>query len=167
MATHDLRVSQPQRPLWRRTLGRTDVLAGLLFLTVAIVGLWVSREYSIGTALRMSTGYVPRLLLWVLLVLGGAILVSGIRTVESESEPEPSTNSRAIILVPAALVAFALTLEQFGLLAACAILIGIGSLASRGLRMREIVGAIVLLTFLTWAIFVWALGLTIRVWPEW
>jgi hypothetical protein len=167
MATQDLRAPPSHKPLWPRVLTRTDVLAGLLFMAVAIVGLWASRDYPIGTALRMSTGYVPRLLLWALLLLGGAILVSGIRASEETSKPEPGGNWRAIVLVPAALVAFALGLERFGLLVACALLVGIGSLAGRGLRPREVVGAGLLLTFLTWAIFVWALGLTIRVWPEW
>ena len=51
-------------------LARKDVLAGLLFMGVAAFGLWISRDYPIGTALRMGTGYVPRLLCWILLGLG-------------------------------------------------------------------------------------------------
>jgi putative tricarboxylic transport membrane protein len=168
MATGNLRAPSSSDPHWRRWLARTDVLAGLLFMAVAVVGLWVSRDYPIGTALRMSTGYVPRLLLWVLLLLGGAILVAGLRSSEADHDThaEAGVGWRAVVLVPAALVAFAVTLERFGLIVACAVLIGIGSLAGRGLRLREIVGAVVLLTFMTWAIFVWALGLPIRVWPE-
>ncbi len=46
-------------PFWR-ALARKDVLAGLLFIVVAVLGLWISRDYPIGTALRMGTGYVPR-----------------------------------------------------------------------------------------------------------
>ena len=38
-----------------------------LFMAVAVFGLWLSRDYPIGTALRMGTGYVPRLLCWILL----------------------------------------------------------------------------------------------------
>jgi putative tricarboxylic transport membrane protein len=167
MAVHELRAPQTNKPLWWRLLTRRDVLAGLLFMTVALVGLWVSRDYPIGTALRMSTGYVPRLLLWALLLLGGAILVSGIRVADAGSDLEPGRAWRPIILVPAALVAFALGLDGFGLVVACALLVGIGSLANRDLRLVDVIGAGLLLTFMTWAIFVWALGLTIRVWPEW
>ena len=43
-----------------QVLARTDVLAGLLFIGLALLGLWLSRDYPIGTALRMGTGYVPR-----------------------------------------------------------------------------------------------------------
>ena len=61
-------------------LARKDVLAGLMFVGVALLGLWLSRNYPIGTALRMGTGYVPRLLCWILLGLGVVIvLVQGLR----------------------------------------------------------------------------------------
>jgi putative tricarboxylic transport membrane protein len=166
MAVHDARAHRPQAPVWSRLLRHCDVWSGLLFMAVAAVGLWVSRDYAVGTAFRMSTGYVPRLLLWILLVLGAAVLVSGIRSTDREGELEPGGSWRAVILVPTALVAFALSLQRFGLLVACAFLIGIASLAIRGLRPREAVAAGLLLTFLTWGIFVRALGLTIPVWPE-
>jgi putative tricarboxylic transport membrane protein len=93
--------------------------------------------------------------------------VSGIRAADADSELEPGGTWRPIILVPAALVAFALGLERFGLVVACALLVGVGSLANRDLRPADVIAAGLVLTFLTWAIFVWALGLTIRVWPEW
>ena len=48
-------------------------------MAIAVLGLWLSRDYPIGTALRMGTGYVPRLLCWVLLALGACVLVQGLR----------------------------------------------------------------------------------------
>jgi hypothetical protein len=62
-----------------QVLARTDVLAGLLFMSLALLGLWLSRDYPIGSALRMGTGYVPRLLCWILFGLGAIILVQGLR----------------------------------------------------------------------------------------
>ena len=55
------------------------MLSGLLFIAIAAFGLWVSRNYPVGTALRMGTGYVPRLLCWLLLGLGVVVLVQGLR----------------------------------------------------------------------------------------
>src|SRR5436305_12446996 len=60
-------------------LARKDVLAGLLFVAVALLGLRLSRDYPIGTALRMGTGYVPRLLCWILVALGVVVLVQRLR----------------------------------------------------------------------------------------
>ena len=70
--------SNLRAPFWRM-LARKDVLAGLLFIAVAVLGLWISRDYPIGTALRMGTGYVPRLLCWLLFGLGVIVLVQGLR----------------------------------------------------------------------------------------
>jgi hypothetical protein len=151
---------------WWRLVQRKDVLAGLLFMAIAIVGLWVSRNYPVGTALRMSTGYVPRLLCWVLLLLGAVVVASGLR-VAADDGAGWSGLPRATLLVPAALVAFALTIERYGFVVASGLLLGVGSLAIKGLRPAEAIASAVGLVILTWAIFVKALGLTIRVWPEW
>jgi putative tricarboxylic transport membrane protein len=166
MATHNLR-SPPSRRSFIGMVARKDVLAGLMFMAIAALGLWVSRNYPIGTALRMSTGYVPRLLCWVLLLLGGAVLISGIRNAEAERQREKDVRWRPLILIPAALVAFALSIERLGIVVAGALLIGISGLASRDLRIIEVGLAGIVLILATWAIFVWGLGLTIPVWPEW
>src|SRR5262245_64287531 len=90
-------------------LVRRDVLAGLMFVGVALFGLWLSRDYPIGTALRMGTGYVPRLLCWILLGLGAVVLVQGLRAALAseasgqrgnsivrapDTRPEPGSSAR-------------------------------------------------------------------------
>jgi putative tricarboxylic transport membrane protein len=155
-----------------RVLARKDVLAGLMFIAVAAFGLWLSRNYPIGTALRMGTGYVPRLLCWVLMGLGAVVLVQGLRA----REPAPDTNAPpatgrfaalgAIAVVAASLVAFGLSIERLGLVAAILLLVGIGSLAARGIKPWEVAAAALGLILLAWAIFIQGLGLTIPVWPD-
>jgi putative tricarboxylic transport membrane protein len=147
-------------------LARTDVLAGLLLMAVAALGLWVSRDYPVGTALRMNTGYVPRLLCWILLGLGALVLAQGLRTPSPPLRPTPAA-WRAVLSVTAALVAFGLGIERLGLVAAIVLLVGIGALASRELRLLEVAAAAVVLIVLSWSIFIFGLGLTIPVWPDW
>ena len=78
-----------------QVLGRRDVLAGLMFVGVALFGLWLSRDYPIGTALRMGTGYVPRLLCWILLGLGVVVLVQGLRAAQRlGGEARPANDGR-------------------------------------------------------------------------
>jgi hypothetical protein len=166
MSAGDVQGSPAPRPFWLRALTRQDVLAGLMFIGFAALGLWLSRNYPIGTAVRMGTGYVPRLLCWILLLLGAVILVIGLRAADAE-EGSPGLRWRPIVLIPAALVAFALTIERLGIVIAGLLLIGIGALGGRDLRVLEVVLAAAALVCFTWAIFVWALGLPIPVWPEW
>jgi len=164
MTSDSVEESPGPRPLWWRVLTRKDVLSGLLFIAFAVLGLWLSRDYPIGTAVRMGTGYVPRLLCWILLLLGIVILITGFRAAEAEDGP-PMPQWRPIVLIPAALVAFALSIERLGIVIAGLLLIGIGALAGREFRPLEVAAAAVTLVFFTWLIFVWALGLTIPVWP--
>jgi hypothetical protein len=142
------------------------VLAGLLFMAVAIWGLWISRDYPVGTALRMGTGYVPRLLCWMLLGLGALILVQGLRAPASPMPAQPAA-WRAAISVTAALVLFGLGIERLGLVVSIVLLVGIGALATRALRPVETAAAALALIALSWAVFIAGLGLTIPVWPEW
>jgi putative tricarboxylic transport membrane protein len=155
-------------PPWLRMLLRKDALTGLMLMAFAALGLWLSRDYPMGTTLRMGTGYVPRLLCWVLLALGGLILVQGLlaSVPRQESSPGAAATWRPVIFVTASLVAFGLSLERLGLVVAITLLIGVGALAARGLRLVETIAAAVVLIVLSWAIFILGLGITIPVWPE-
>src|SRR5712691_2967950 len=166
-------------------LARKDVLAGLLFVAVALAGLWLSRDYPIGTALRMGTGYVPRLLCWLLLGLGIVVLVQGLREVypgrsaarsgalqTRDQPPRPltfgtSATWRPVVFVTLSLVIFGLSLERLGLVVSILLLIAVGAVAARDLRPLETLAAALVLIVLSWAIFILGLGLTIPVWPEW
>jgi hypothetical protein len=145
------------------------VLAGLMFIGISALGLWVSRHYPVGTALRMGTGYVPRLLCWILLGLGAAILLQGLREKDIEQPVEPGARAGLVpvVVVTASLVAFALAIEQLGLILSILLLVGIGALAARGIKAWEALAAALGLILLSWAIFILGLGLTIPVWPVW
>jgi putative tricarboxylic transport membrane protein len=153
------------QPSWG-TLARKDVFAGLMFMAVATFGLWASSDYPIGTALRMSTGYIPRLLCWVLLCLGAVILLQSFRAADERAPFAGLTNLRALIFVPASLLVFAFAMERLGVVIATVLLVIVGSFANRESRPLEVAGAAVILVFVTLAIFVWGLELPIPVWPE-
>lgn len=158
-----------------RLLRRKNVLAGLMFIAIAAFGLWASRSYPIGTALRMSTGYVPRFLCWILMGLGVIVLLQGLR----DADPPQPTHARApheggalarlrpVAVVTVSLIAFALALETLGLVLSILLLVMIGRFATRDLGILETLAAAVGLSLLTWAIFITGLGLPIPVWPDW
>jgi putative tricarboxylic transport membrane protein len=158
--------SQPQHhPL--HILARKNVLAGLMFIAIAALGLWVSRNYPIGTALRMGTGYVPRLLCWILMGLGAAILVQGLREKDAPPERTSWQQLMPIVVVTTSLVAFAFAIEQLGLVLSILLLVGIGAIAARDIKIWETLVAALVLVGLSWVIFILGLGLTIPVWPVW
>ncbi|MBK5959038.1 hypothetical protein CCR97_12580 [Rhodoplanes elegans] len=158
----------PMTRPWRRLIHR-DVLAGLLFVAIAGFGLWLSQDYPIGTARRMGTGYVPRLLCWILLGLGAVVAFRGFMAAGAERSEFPIGReaARPVILVFLALVVFGVSLERLGLVLSILLLVAIGTLAGRGLRVAEAALAAVFLVGLAWAVFIAGLGLTIPVWPVW
>src|SRR2546427_9890092 len=126
-------------------LARKNVVAGLLFIGVAVLGLWLSRDYPIGTALRMGTGYVPRLLCWLLLGLGAVVLVQGLREAQDARPLSAGDISalRPVIFVTASLVIFGLSIVRLGLVVSILLLTGGGEVAARGLRaLRELAAAV-------------------------
>lgn len=151
---------------WWAVLQRSDVLSGLLFMGVAAFGLWVSRNYPIGTASSMGTGYVPRLLLWVLLGLGGLILVSGLWKARlPEADTSGAVAWRPVVFVTLSLVVFGLALERLGLVLSILLLTSIGAVAGRSMRPLETAIATLVLIALCWLIFIVGLSLTIPLWP--
>lgn len=167
-------IERPPNPLLRR-LVRKNVLAGLMFIALACLGLWLSRDYPLGTLRRMGTGYMPQMLCWLLMGLGTIVLLQGLLAREvaptERAEPIAGTadmreNYWSILFVGASLVAFALTIETYGLLVAIGALIGIAGLAYRGLTWWETLLTALGLMVLCWLVFVVGLGMTVKVLPE-
>lgn len=143
---------------------RSDLYSGIFFMGVALLGLVASRDYQVGTATSMGEGYIPRLICWILLGIGGIIVARAfLNSTHAEIEP---LKWRPIALVPAAIVTFGLTVESLGLTLAIPLMILVGSLAGRGLRLIEVVVTAFVLSLGTIAVFSWGLGLPIPVLPR-
>jgi len=173
MTANDSELARPIHPLLRK-LRRKNVLSGLMFIAIAALGLWTSRNYPIGSALRMGTGYVPRLLCWVLMGLGAIILVQGLLERDPPEHLRPRAPEdglvaqlRPVVLVTLGLIAFGLALETLGLALSILLLTVVASRATRELKIWETLAAAAGLTVLTWLIFVAGLGLPIPLWPDW
>jgi len=52
-----------------------DFLSGVMFIAFGLVALWFGRHLAMGTTVRMGPGYVPHMLAYIMLGLGGIIAV--------------------------------------------------------------------------------------------
>ncbi|WP_159997886.1 hypothetical protein [Roseomonas sp. 18066] len=52
-----------------------DLASGILLVALAVIGLWLNTEHTLGSARRMGPGYMPMLVFWLELVLGALVLV--------------------------------------------------------------------------------------------
>lgn len=139
-----------------------DFYSGLIFVVVGVFALVIGRDYSLGTATRMGPGYFPALLGWLLTILGAII---ALRALWISGPPVGPIGFRPLVLILAGMLGFAALLEPAGLVVATVTLIGIGCLASSESRLRESVPLTIALIALALGLFVYGLGLPLKVWP--
>jgi hypothetical protein len=151
---------------WRaRIRNPQDVAAGLLFAAIGIATVVAAIEYPMGTVRRFGPGYFPVLLGGLLALLGAAIAIKGVAIRPEGAEPIGPWALRPLILIGAAVVAFALLVRPLGLAAATVTLVTVTSLAGAGFSLKRVVVLSVALTALAAAIFIYTLGLPFTLWP--
>ena len=146
-----------------RVRNQQDFAAGLLFIAIACFALWVAWDYPTGTAVRMSSGYFPRLLCLPLLAIGAFV---SLRALAIDGPAITRVRLRPLVLVTAAIVVFAYAIQTLGVVLATMLLTVIGGYASPRVRLIEMIVAGALLAGMMIGVFVWGIGLPIPVWPE-
>jgi hypothetical protein len=139
-----------------------DFWAGLLFIGLGILAIWVGSRYPLGTAARMGPGYVPRILGLLLLVLGGIITFRGVRW---DGEAIARWRWRPTVVILTSVVVYGLIVGSMGIALATVFLIVGASAASHEFRLKESIVAGVLLSALAVGVFVVGLGVQLPIWP--
>ncbi len=139
-----------------------DFFSGVIFIIVGIIALVIGRDYSLGTATRMGPGYFPALLGGLLTLLGA---ITAARSLFITGRGIDVIHWRPLILILASMLAFAALLEPAGLVISTVALVVIGCLASVEWRLRDILGLVVFLLVVALGLFVYSLGLPIKIWP--
>lgn len=141
-----------------------DLIGGAILVVLGIAfAVYAHNHYPAGTVVRMGPGMFPVATGYLLAALG--VLVALPAWIRRGTLPLPEM--RPLLLVLAAVISFALTVEWIGMVPAIFILTGLAVLADNKLG---ILGTIVLAAGLSagaWLIFVVGLGIPIHpfVWP--
>lgn len=139
---------------------RADLWAGLLCVLLAVFALWVGSGYAVGTAGRIGPGYAPRVLALILLGLG---LLMVARSALSTEAAETVFAPRPVVLVLAAVLAFAIIFSHAGLVPAILVSVAIATFAAPENRPSTALAVGAVLSLASWALFVKALKLPIPV----
>lgn len=137
-----------------------DFLSGLLFILFGLLALYFGQKLALGTAVRMGPGYVPRMLSFILIGLGGLICVVAL---VSGGELTEKPRLRPIGIVTLGVICFGLLFERAGLLPALVVLIGIASLAGQEFKLKEVIANMVVLAVLCVVVFKVGLGMNISI----
>ena len=144
-----------------------DFWAGLLFLGLGLLAVYIARDYPIGRAMRMGPGYFPTYLGWLMAFLG--VIVAG-RSFFLEPKPEEVVTRWALgplILMPLSVVLFAIVVDNFGLVLAVALLIVFASASVSNFKPIELVLMFVVLVAVAIGVFQYGLGVPFHAfWEE-
>jgi hypothetical protein len=151
--------------LLSRVVNSEWIAPGLFFIALGVAALWVSRDYTFGDLHRMGPGFFPRMLSFGMIGLGVLIVLKGLSDLAGGNE-RGARLDRSLWLIPASMVAFGLSVEPLGLVAALAAAIALAGAAHRQARPMEVAISLVSLIALSVLIFVVMLKLPLRLWPD-
>ena len=110
-----------------------DFYAGLIFIAFGVAAIVIGNNYALGTAARMGPGYFPRILGILLIVLGSALSLRGLRL---HGNPIPAWKWRPTLIVLGSVVLFGLIVTHLGLVIST-IVSPLSTLVSIGKRGRD------------------------------
>lgn len=143
---------------------KKDFLSGLVLVGFGLVALLIARNYRMGTAFRMGSGYFPVLLSSLLIVIGMTVTALAFKSGEVKL---PKVAWRPLIMVSAAVALFGLILKGAGLLLATFAMVVVSRLARPGYSWKETLVLSVLLSVFFAVVFYFALRIQMPLLPTW
>lgn len=151
-------------PLFPR-LRLLALLPGLCLLLLGLFVVWIGKDYRLGSLAAMGAGFLPVALGLLLALLALGVLLGTFRqqarsqakaATEAESQPLPW---RTFASVLAGILVWTFLVERVGFLPAAVTQILISALALPNQRWRRVVPVSIMVSLLTWLLFVGVLGL--------
>ncbi len=140
----------------------TELLAGLLLIGLAAVGLFGTLNLNSGQLSSMGPGMMPKITSIGLAMFGSALIV---QSFIADGPTVQAWNWRGILFVFGAVLVFAATIRGLGLGVAGPLSVIISSLADRDTRLIEIIPFALVMTVFSALLFKWLLGLPIPILP--
>ena len=147
----------------KRISAPTDFVAGMFFLGVAALGLWLLRDVRLGTSMRMGPGYLPTALCWILVLVGLAMVG---RSLFLAGAPLERWYLRPLAFVIGSLLLFSFSIDKLGLAVTIIAMVVVAAFATPESRWKEALIAAVALAAFSAGLFVKGLGLPLAIWPQ-
>src|SRR2546427_12887121 len=108
-----------------------EFVAGLIFVLIGALAVAAARDYPLGTAMRMGSGYFPTVLGGILILLGAWVMGRGLRSGE---KVKGEWGWKPLALIALAIVLFGFFLARLGLIPALVAVLFASALAGREFR---------------------------------
>lgn len=150
-----------------RVKSQRDFWSGLMFVAIGLAFAWGATAYRFGDSSEPGPGFFPFGLGLLTALLGLVVLLKALIVERPDGDPIGAVAWRPLASIVGAVALFGWVLPHFGLLVALPLLVVCAALAGDEFHSGEVLAAALALTVLSWAIFVFGLGLTIPVAPWW
>ena len=140
-----------------------DLAAGLFLILIAVLAYVFAAHLPVGRMANMGSGWVPRVLSYLLGFLG---LVVASRGFLVDGHRLDAWSWRPLFALTGAILVFAFTLERAGLVICIFLTVIVAGLAAPGIKLTQSIMLGAVLAVMSTLLFVTALGLPLRTWPE-
>ena len=141
-----------------------DFWSGLIFVAIGVAFVALASQYRMGDLHRMGPGLFPTMVGGLLAALGAIV---ALRALVFEGPPVAAFEVRPLAFGLLSIVLFGLALQFLGLVVAVAVLVLVGSYASREVRPLQNMALAVVMVAFSVGVFVLLLGLPLPLWPQW
>jgi len=157
--------------------GPREFYGGLVLIGIAILAIWASRDLAGSHGFAFGPGTAPRMFAVLLVLIGGAIAISGLLVdgppIEKFAYKGPAFVVSAILLFACMIrgisleyIGLPISIPSFGLVISTFVAFMVSIMASREKRWFEAVLAACGMTLFCVVLFVYALALPFQLWPS-
>lgn len=144
-----------------RRLKTIDIMAGAFIVLIGVLAIVESTKFEMGTSRRIGPGYFPFYVGVFMVVLGIVIAIENLWLRPAEGARWQFPPLRSPFLIMAAVAAFALMIERFGLAPAVGTAVFIASLADHNTAIWQKLAVAVAVPLV--AVLIFKLGLSLNV----
>ncbi|HWS22107.1 MAG TPA: tripartite tricarboxylate transporter TctB family protein [Methanoregula sp.] len=141
-----------------------DFWIGIIYVALGSAAIIISRNYGMGTALKMGPSYFPTILGCLLIVIG---VFSLIRSFIKPGSPFGTFAFKGLLLITASIILFGFIVRGAGLVIALPVLVIISSCASIRFRWKYSIVLAAGLTIFCILVFLKALGVPLPILGSW
>ena len=135
-----------------------------MFLCFGLAGVYIARDYTMGSAGRMGPAFFPTMLGWLLAAIGFG---TAVRAMIGRGEALEKVAFKELILVLGSVLLFAFLLRGGGLVVAIPVLVMVSAYASHKFSWKASAALALGASVLSITLFVKALGLPLPVLGTW
>jgi hypothetical protein len=141
-----------------------DFWTGGIYIVVGSAALIISRDYGMGTAVKMGPGYFPTILGLLLMVIG---IISVVRSFLKSGSPITAVAWKGLGLIIASTLLFGMIVRGAGLIIALPLLVIVSASASARFRWKTSLAEAAGITVFCIVIFLKGLGVPLPILGSW